>query len=213
MHPWSWPVAVPRLGCRHQPPHPHCPRRLPPLTTTGVLSGSVPTATAFTASWCHAAPRPGALIQPPHPHHPVDVTAHDHRGAIRQRPDRHRVHRAVMATQRLPDWGASSSCHTRTVPSSPPLTMTAVAVRQCPRPPPSTPRRHGHAAAPRPGCSSSSRHTRTVRVVATAHHHRGAVRQRPDRRRVTVSSWPRSGSPTGVPRSAATPAPWCRSCR
>ena len=53
----------------------------------------------------------GAVGEPPHPHRVVgaaveSAAADDDWGAIRQRPDRHRVYRTVVATQRLADRGA-----------------------------------------------------------------------------------------------------------
>ena len=80
----------------------------PPLMMTGVPSGSAPAATAFTGpSWpVSGSPTGVPSAGPPHPHRAVAAAADDDRGAVRQRPGRHRVHRAVVAGQRLADRGA-----------------------------------------------------------------------------------------------------------
>ena len=75
---------------------------------TGVPSGSAPAATASTPpSWpVSGSPTGVPSASPPHPHRAVAAAADDDRGAVRQRPGRHRGHPAVVAGQRLADRGA-----------------------------------------------------------------------------------------------------------
>ena len=62
-----------RAGCRRPAATPAPCRRSPPLTITGVPSGSVPTATALTEPVVagQRLPDRGAVGQPPHPHRAV----------------------------------------------------------------------------------------------------------------------------------------------
>ena len=80
----------------------------PPLTMTGVPSGSAPTATASPGRRGRAA-APGPECRRPAaraaPWRHV-AAADDDRSTIRQRPRRHRAHRADVTAQRLPDRGA-----------------------------------------------------------------------------------------------------------
>ena len=98
---------LPDRGAVGQPPHPH--RAVaPPLMMTGVPSGSRPAATANTApSWPRSGSPTGVPSASRHTRTvPSAAAADDDRGAVRQRPGRHRIHRAGVAVQRLPDRGA-----------------------------------------------------------------------------------------------------------
>ena len=126
----------------------------PPLTMTGVPSGSAPPQPPPVPG--HSGSPTGAPSVSRHTRTvPSAAAADDDRGAVRQRPGRHRAHPAVVAVQRLPDRGA---------------------VGQPPHP-------HGP-------------------VVAAADDYRGAIWQRPGRHRIHPPSWPRNGSPTGVPSAS-----------
>ena len=104
----SWPVSGSPTGVPSASRHTRTVPSSPPLMMTGVPSGSAPAATAYTQpSWpVSGSPTGVPSASPPHPHRAVAAAADDDRGAVRQRPGRHRVHRAVVAGQRLADRGA-----------------------------------------------------------------------------------------------------------
>ena len=79
-----------------------------PLTMTGVPSGSAPTATAHTSPRWPRSGSPSAVPSASRHTRTVMIVAaaDDDRGAVRQRPGRHRVHPAAVAGQRLPDRSA-----------------------------------------------------------------------------------------------------------
>ena len=88
--------------------HTRTARSSPPLMMTGVRSGSVPAATAYTRpSWPVSGSPTGVLVGgPPHPHRTVVAVADDDRGTVGQHPGRHRGHPAEVGAHRLVDRGA-----------------------------------------------------------------------------------------------------------
>ena len=200
-------VAAQRLpdrGAVGQPPHPHRRVPPPPLTMTGVPSGSAPTATAVTRRRGRAAaPRPGCRrpAATPAPSS-VAAAADDDRGAVRQRPDRHRSHLAGVAAQRLPDRGAvGQPPHPHRRPSSPPLTMTGVPSGSAPTATAVTAPTWPRSGSPT-GVPSASRHTRTVPSSPPLTMTGVPSGSAPTATAFTGPVWPRSGSPTGVPSAS-----------
>ena len=103
-----WPRSGSPTGVPSASRHTRTVPSPPPLTMTGVPSGSAPTATALTQpSWPRSGSPTGVPSASRHTRTvPSVAAADDDRGAVRQRPDRHRGHRAVVAAQRFPDRGA-----------------------------------------------------------------------------------------------------------
>ena len=84
--------AARRPGCRRPVRHTRTVPSSPPLMMTGVLSGSTPAATAPTVGVAgQRLANRSAVSGPPHPHRAVLAAADDDRGAVRQRPGRHRL--------------------------------------------------------------------------------------------------------------------------